>query len=340
MAQRFDLETAKAIGQPFSIAQRVDYFPTTSRAVFSTSRAGDVAYHAGEEIRQLAFADRNGNNIRAFGSPAEYDADSSRLSRDGTQLLFARSREGLETYDIWRRDLLLGTETQLTFRPGSEVTPVWIDGERSILYAADSAGRVPHLFRMDLATQRETQVLPPGKQQRVQEVLPDGRVAYLERSGQEGFQLFQVSLTPGASPALLLQSPLSIRGMRLSPDGRTMTYLAGLGGRFGLYVAPVSGTDQPLHAAEVGPGWSSARWSADGRQIYYLASDDAMMTVSVQTVPSLRVVSAPEQAFKLKQSASLLEIMPDGRFLLLLHQMRADERPIIVDTGAIRSTRR
>jgi Tol biopolymer transport system component len=306
--------------------------------MFSASRTGNLVYHAGEEIGQLAFADRTGN-VHSFGSSAEYDPASARLSRDGTQLLFARSRPGLDTYDIWRRDLGRGTEEQLTFDPGSEITPVWIDDERSILYAGDSAGRVPHLFRLDLATKRQTQVLPPGKQQAVQDVFHDGRVAYLERSAQERFQLFQLPLTPGASPALLLRTPLSVRSTRLSPDGSAIAYVAAGGGQVGLYVALTSATDRPIHAAELGPGWNSARWSTDGRQIYYLGSDNAMMTVSVQTVPSL-TVSAPRQQFKLKRSASLLEMMADGRFLLLVHQVRADERPMVVDTGAIRSTRR
>jgi serine/threonine protein kinase/Tol biopolymer transport system component len=341
MGQRLDVETARPIGEPFEIAERVDYFFTTSRAMFSVSRTGTVAYHAGGEMGQLVWADRNGNEVGSFGSPANYH-NSTRLSRDGTQLLTARSRAGLGTYDIWKLDLRRGTDEQLTWNRGSEITPVWIDGERAILFAADSAGRVPHLFRKDLATGAEEQVLPPGPHQLVMDVFPDGRVAYVERSWSGpgvGFQIFQLSLTRGASPAPLLQSPLSTTAMRLSPDGRAMTYVATAGGgrRVGVYVAPVPVTDAPVLAVAGDSG--APRWSADGRQIYYVSRDDAMMTLEVQKVPSLKV-GVPKQLFKLRRSASLLEVSRDGRFLLLVHQVRADQRPIVVDTAAIASTRR
>ena len=63
-----------------------------------------------------------------------------------------------------------------------------------------------------------------------------------------------------------------------------------------------------------------------------------MMTVPVRTRRSLSVGIA-QQLFELKRSASLLEVSRDGRFLLLVPQMRAAERPIIVDTAAISAGR-
>jgi hypothetical protein len=77
---------------------------------------------------------------------------------------------------------------------------------------------------------------------------------------------------------------------------------------------------------------------ADGRQLYYVGHDRRMMTVPVRTRPSLWVGIA-QQLFELKRSASLLEVSRDGRFLLLVPQMRAAERPIIVDTSTIRTGR-
>jgi Tol biopolymer transport system component len=89
----------------------------------------------------------------------------------------------------------------------------------------------------------------------------------------------------------------------------------------------------------VAEGVTGPRWSPDGRQIYYVSSDDAMMTLAVETVPSLWV-DKPKQLFKLRRPAKLQEVSRDGRFLLLVHQVRAGERPIVVVTPAIRSTQR
>ena len=282
---------------------------------------------------QLVWADRNGNESGTIGKPADYNLGSARLSRDGRKLLTARRQPGLGGYDIWRRDLVRGTEEQLTFGRGSEVTPVWIEGERAILFAGDSAGSLPHLFRRDLATGSEKQLLPAGAQQLVMDVLPGGgAVAYAERQVAGGFKIFQLPLTEGASPTPLLPPQFNSSAMRVSPDGRAMAFRQGRE----LYVAPFPITSEPELAGTgvlIGP-----RWSADGRQLYYVGDDRRMMTVSVRTRPSLRVGLA-QQVFELKRSAWLLEVSRDGRFLLLVPQVRAAERPIIVDTATISSRR-
>src|SRR5262249_3282351 len=157
---------SRPIGEPFSIADLVEYFPTTSRAMFSASRTGAIAYHPGGDLMELVWADPDGHERGTIGTPAAYDDASARLSRDGRTLLTARRQPRVGGYDIWRFDLERGTEEQLTFGRGSEVTPVWID-EGTIIFAGDSPGSLPHLFRRDLAAGSEKQLLLPGAQQLV-----------------------------------------------------------------------------------------------------------------------------------------------------------------------------
>jgi eukaryotic-like serine/threonine-protein kinase len=331
MAQRVDLKRAAPVGEPFSIADQVEYLFTTSRAMFSASPTGTIAYHPGGNLMQLAWADRNGNESGTVGEPADY-RQGTRLSRDGRKLLTAHRQRGLGAYDIWRHDLVRGTKEQLTFGRGSEVTPVWIDGERAILFAGDSAGSLPHLFRRDLASGSEKQLLPPGPLQQVMDVLPGGRtVAYAELQGAGGFKLFQLPLTDGASPAPLLPRQFNSFGMRVSPDGRAIAFRAeGQGGA--LYVAPFPITSElQLAATEVR---SEPRWSADSRQLYYVGNDGRMMAVPVRTGPPISSGIA-QQLFALKPHASLLEVSSDGRFLLLVPHVFAPERPIIIGTAII-----
>jgi Tol biopolymer transport system component len=335
MAQRIDLNRAEPVGDAFSIADQVEYFFTTSRAMFSTSRTGAIAYHPGGDLMQLVWADWNGNESATGFQPADYDPGSSRLSRDGRTLLTARRQRGLGGYDIWRLDLVRNVEQQLTFGRGSEVTPVWVDDERAIIYAGDSAGSLPHLFRRDLVAGSEKQLLKPGSQQLVMDVLPGGgAIAYAERQ-VGGFKILQLPLMDAASPAPLLPPQFNAFGMRVSPDGRAIAFRVGREGR-DLYVAPFPLTTEPILAGT--QVWSAPRWSADSRQLYYVGRERRMMTVPVRTRPALSVELA-HQLFELKRSASLLEVSRDGRFLLLVPQVRAAERPIIVDTAAISSRR-
>ena len=337
MAQRVDLEASKTIGEPFPIANQVEYLFTTSRATFSASYTGAIAYHAGGDLEQLVWADRNGHESGTIGKPADY-YDQTRLSHDGQALLTARRLPGLGTSDIWRHDLVHGTEQRLTFGRGTEETPLWIEGERAIVFAGDSAGTVPTLFRRDLATGVETPILPPGLHHLALDVLPGGRaIAYAEFQAG-GVRVFQLPLTPGASPAPLLPPHLHAITLRVSPDGSAMAFLAGRKGRRDLYVAPFPMTSEPkLAGTEVSSG---PRWSADGRQLYYVGGDRRMMTVPVvRTGPSVSAGIA-EPLFALKPSVSLLEVSRDGHFLLLVPQVRAAERPIIVDTATISSGKR
>ena len=163
MGQRVDLEAARPVGEPFSIAEQIEYFLTTSRAMFSVSRTGTVAFHAGGDLSQLVWADRNGNETGSIGDPADYELQSGRLSRDGTRLLVSRRQPGLGTYDIFRLDLVRQTEEKLTAHRGSELTPVWVDRERAMIFASDSGGSVPHLFRKDFVTECRAAGPAPGQ---------------------------------------------------------------------------------------------------------------------------------------------------------------------------------
>ena len=106
---------ARAIGEPFAIAERVDYLSSRRRArLFSASPTGTVAYHADSDLGQMVWADRTGNETGTIGSPAEYDQQSARLSPDGSMLLTSRREHGAGTVDIWRHDLVRQVEQRLT----------------------------------------------------------------------------------------------------------------------------------------------------------------------------------------------------------------------------------
>ncbi|HXG72633.1 MAG TPA: hypothetical protein VNJ04_18675, partial [Gemmatimonadaceae bacterium] len=207
-------------------------------------------------------------------------------------------------------------------------------------FAGDSPGSVPHLFRRDLATGAEEQILPPGPQQLVMDMLPGGRaVAYAERQTAGEFKIFQLPLTAGATPAPLLPPQFNSSQLRVSPDGRAMAFIAARDGRRDLYVAQLPMTSEPVLAAT--GVWSAPRWSPDdGRQLYSLGGDRTMMSIPIiRTAPSL-AVGMPRNLFELKQPASLLEVSREGRFLMLVPRVRAAERPIIVGTAAISSAQR
>src|SRR5262249_204237 len=188
------------------------------------------------------------------------------------------------TYHVFRRDLLGGREERLTNGPGSEYAAVWTDGERGIVYSADRGGSVPSLFYKNLATGVTKPLLTPGGQQHPMDVFPaDGSVAFIQTTESGGFQMFRLPMNPPGSPIPLLRSVRSTGGLRLSPDGGWMAYIATGGDPSDIYVAPADGSAAPELAAHGALG--APRWSRDGRQIYFIGRDDQMMSVPLRTAP-------------------------------------------------------
>jgi Tol biopolymer transport system component len=327
LGQRVDLNAARPLGGVFSIAQHVEYYPTTSRAMFSTSRDGAIAYHPGGELKQLVWSDRSGREVATLGAPADYYDTSGQLSSDDTSLLVARRRPDLGTQDIWRLDLTRGNEEQITSGRGSELAPIWMPGGRGLLFSSDSGGHVPHLFYKDLATGAEEALLPPGVQQHPMGVFPEtGAIVYVQaNSTPSGFGMFVLPRNPPGSPAVLRSSPLSVPAVRLRPDGQAMAY-----------IALVSGArDQILVAKGVtGP----PRWSRDGREVYFVDGDDTIKSVTVRTARKLEVGNA-QPLFAVKRRTFLLDVARDGRLLLLVPRVLIANSPVVVSTNPLASAR-
>jgi eukaryotic-like serine/threonine-protein kinase len=122
VGQRFELETARVVGEPFSIAEPIDYNYSTARAEFATSRTGNVAYRSHTDTARLTWTDRRGAKIVEIGSSGNYQ--SVRLSPDGGRVLVDRRQPRIGSPDLWLLNLVRGGETRLTSDPAASPTRV------------------------------------------------------------------------------------------------------------------------------------------------------------------------------------------------------------------------
>src|SRR5262249_39940432 len=125
VAQRVDLSSGQIVGEPFSLAQSVNYAFGPGRAMFTVSRNGNVAYQP-QQYQRVIWTDRSGKELESVGPPGDYL--NIRLSSDGAKLLFDRMDAGTGTYDLWISDFHRGIETRLTSDPGNELGGVWLPG--------------------------------------------------------------------------------------------------------------------------------------------------------------------------------------------------------------------
>ena len=310
VAQRIDLSSGRAVGEPVSIAQSVDYTYGPGRAMFTVSRNGNVAYQP-QQTQRVVWTDRAGKVLESVGLPGE-DYRYLRLSPDGGTLLFNRMQAGTGTFDLWTADLRRGVETRLTSDSGNDMGGVWLSGGRAVAFTADRGSPPPHLFRRDLVTGADEELIPAGPFQVPEDVSPDGTtLVFSERNERGKWNLSLLTLTGSHARAPFLPSPFNVAGARFSPDGRFVAFSADDSGRLEVYVAPFP-TGAKVRLS--GKGGGTPRWSRDGRELFYLSLDGDLVAVPVRTRPSLEL-GTPVSLFMSEEMAKWgdFDVSPDGK---------------------------
>lgn len=278
VGQRLDLATERLIGDPFSIAEPVDYHYTIARAMFTTSRNGMLAYHSHSDTSKLSWFDRAGREVGSVGQPGGYL--SIRIAPDGGSVLFDRMQPGSGAWDLWSADLVRDVETRLTADRGNEVMPAWLQDGRGIVFGADRGGPT-HLFRRNLLTGVEDELRPAGRQQQAMDVSPDGStLMYVERTARGNFDIFTLPLANPTAVSPLVSSSFAKSDVRYSPDGRTISYVANDTGAPAVYVASLSAPAAPIPVSR-GLG-RLPRWNRNGRELFYV-SGNRVIAVPIQT---------------------------------------------------------
>jgi eukaryotic-like serine/threonine-protein kinase len=337
LGQRFNQRSGRTSGEPFSIAGRVRYFLTTFAASFALSPTGTLAFQSQGDLKRLVWFDRTGQRLGTVGLPGLYN--NVRISPDARRAFVDRAREATGTFDVWSIDLDRGTETPITSEPNSEFSAVLLPGGKSIAYSSSSGG-LPGLLRRDLATGRDEELLPDAKFQLAQDVSPDGKSLVYTEQGEGGvFNIWMLPLTGGGKPIALLQSAFNKREVRLSPDGRFLAMISSESGRPEVYVTPFPGPGERVRVSTGGA--QHLRWSRDGRELFYISSDQRLISVPVRTSPTLEL-GAATPLFSLPRgstgpgafengTSSGFDVSPDGkRFLVVLREVVGDELPVSV----------
>ena len=296
---------------------------STGAAHFSVSETGALVYvpGGGLESRTLVWVDRDGREEALAAEPRAYAYP--RISPDGERVaLDVRDQEN----DIWVWNFGRETMTRLTFAPGQDMNPVWTrdgrrvaftserDGPRNLYWkAADGTGTVERL------NESEIPELPTA-------FTPDGtQLVFFEVAAEGGLNLGVLSLE--GSPEPLLATEFDERNAEISPDGRWLAYESDSSGQYEVYVRPFPSVDDGLWLISKGGG-RQPLWAPDGRELFYLTPGTSLMTVDVQTEPSV-AYGKPEEVFAGRFSGGpflrTYDISPDGERFLMIKESGNDE---------------
>jgi serine/threonine protein kinase/Tol biopolymer transport system component len=318
VAYQFGSSSGTVTGEPVVIARGLGE-DATGDGAFTVSNTGVLAYRfGGRQRRQLQWVDRRGTLLTSIGEAGTDSIGSPELSPDErTIALFLAGRGG---NDIGVIDLARNLPRFITNTPPADAHPLWDPDGRHVVYvSARLGGNGPVRQAVD-GTGQPAPLFPNDTAGAALSWTRDRRFVLLRQGGQRP-DLVAVSVD-GSRTIPIAQSPADETEGQFSPDGRWVAFVSHESGRAEVYLQafPQSAGRTQVSTA----GGTQVRWSADGREIFFIAPDGRMMAVSFSPGPAEPTVSMPVALFQtwLATGGNVIGNKPqyavtrDGRFLL------------------------
>ena len=325
MAQPFDANRGELGRDPIAIAEDVPVNPTNGRAAFSVSESGILSYRAGNTavVSRLVWFDRRGKELSVVGEPARY-SDLS-LSPDGTRGVVSLFTDAAP--DLWTFDSIRGLPSRFTLDPGIDMQPVWSpNGQRIVFAASRKNANAYELYVKGIADGApEEPLFSDGQAKYPFSWSPDGQFILFGAIGMA--QDLWILPLSDRKPRPYMQTQYSEFAARFSPDGRWVAYRSNEAGQADIYVAPFPGPGEKQRITSTGADGGYPRWRNDGRELYYLASNQTLMAVPVDGRGAKFQASSPEALFptRVPLGRDSFDVSGDGqRFLVLTSEIEAN----------------
>jgi Tol biopolymer transport system component len=314
MAQPFDLDRLALRGDPMTVVDGISAGP---RPLFGTSASGMLAYLTPDVVvdSQLAWVDRTGAQT-VFASRGQYNRVS--LAPDGRYAAFDRE------LDILLFDIERNATSSFVTRPGADVAPVFSADSNRIAFAS---GREParnagannpgagNLFERAVGTADDNLLRKDDAGKTPLDWSRDGHLLYT--SLNDLWALPPPSAGGAKDPVRITKTPFIENSARFSPDGRWIAYHSN-DSAAGQDVYVQSFPDGGRRRTVSVNGGTVPRWSRDGKELFYVAPDSAMMAVSISAAGPDLQIGKPVRLFQSRalQGNVNYDVARDRRFLL------------------------
>jgi eukaryotic-like serine/threonine-protein kinase len=335
LEQALDPVRLELTGEPFEIADQLGSF--LDRAYFSASANGVLVYRAGSVRNlsyQLSWFDREGK-IQGEQVTQEGLASDIALSPDAQRvaLTLVAPQTG-----VWLRDFPRGTTTRFTFGSVGALAAIWSPDGTSIIFASDRDGG-QNLYHKPADGSKNEELVLKSQGAYPRSWSHDGRfVLYTDHDPKTNDDVWVLPMKSGGKPLRLLQSEANETFAQFSPDGHWIAYASDESGRDEIYVRPFS-PDATGGNVSLGARWQIStdggrqpRWRGDGKELYYLTTDNKIMAVEIATAPSFHA-GVPKLLFLSPPAVLTLRVMrrwdvtSDGKRFLFITLPPAMEQP-------------
>jgi Tol biopolymer transport system component len=334
MAQPFDTGRLQLAGDIFPVAEHVSFGANNNFAPITASESGLMIYQSFRTVggtSRLLWFDRSGKQTGIAAETAEYSF--VKLSPDEKTLALSRMNgspgAANVTADLWLRDLARGTETRFTFHASENDGPVWSPRGDRIAFTSNRPGHYDLFIKAASGTGADEPLLATANNKIAYDWSRDGRfLMYAEADPKGKTDLWALPMDgpPEArKPVPFLQTEFNEIQAQFSPDGHWVAYTSDESGRREVYVRPFPAADGKWKVST--DGGEEPRWRADGKELFFLASDGRLHAVSV------RAATAPKSAFELGAPEPLFEPRIDtqsGNNLGISYEVSADGKHFLV----------
>jgi len=337
MAQPFDSDTGKLTGEAKRIAQDLGEDPSIWRAAFDAAGSKILVYATGGSLAgQAVWYDRSGKALGTVGDKAS-NLYHVRISPDGQKVA---TDFGEATTSVWIYDFKRKVHTRLTLDQEANVdAAVWSPDGRWIAYHGLQNGH-NNIYRKAAGGFGERELLFEGGSvlNVPSDWSPDGNSLLFSVGDLAGQgQVWLLPLNGDHKAVPVAQSGSLSQDARFSPDGRWIAYASNESGKFEVYIIPSDRTSGRWQISS--GGGLQPVWRRDGKEIFYMALNNALMSVPVTLSKGTVEVGAARQLFRVPNlvgatgNFNAYDVAPDGQRFIVLGTPQSTPPTITVVTN-------
>jgi Tol biopolymer transport system component len=334
MAVPFDAKELAVKGDPVAVLPDVRHPSVANAAQYALSASGTLAYipsgGGGDAQLAVVWVDRAGKVVgNAVNEPVDGARDPA-LSPDGTRLLLTTGAPG--DGDVWVYDLRGRQPIRLAVT-GDDRGAVWNPNGQRVVFTQIQDGP-PNLYTV-LAD--GSMLTPePLRERPVTGLVGSwsvaGELLMMTPGGPDQTDILALPVAGTDAPRPVVATKYNETDPKLSPDGRLLAYVSNRTGPNEIWVQGYP-EGSPVVRVSSNGGYEP-RWSADGRELFYLQAT-AMMAVKLRNADDASF-DAPEQLFlsngrfvwSPNPAIHSYDVAGDGRFLMF-ETPGASEKPAL-----------
>jgi len=292
-AQPFDASRLLLTGEPVSVAEHVGSY--RGFGFFSASTNGVLVYRtAGAGGTVLTWFDRGGKVLGAVEDRGEYATPA--FSPDGNRAAVARRDTLNANWVIWIFDFARSTSARFTFGSSNEWFPVWSPDGSRIIFASDSKRTLDIYQKLASGASEEEPLLTSSETKYPTSISPDGRFLLYTSSDpkRKGSSLWVLPMGANAKPIPFPKTEFNEDAGHFSPDGHWIAYRSDETGQFEIYVRKFT-PDASATGFSTSGKWQVSyggglrpKWSADGKELFYVTPDGKVMAAAVTLSPAFQ----------------------------------------------------